>query len=73
MTKNRPQAIWKAETCLTGGYLCNHNHRSREAAEKCLPKIPDSVSGSLTTYFSLANVVAMNEEAKEIDENYSLQ
>lgn len=43
---------YEAETCHTGGHLCGHRHRTRQAAERCLPKLPRQSSGSLTTYFS---------------------
>ena len=31
---------YEAEQCHTGGYLCGHHHRSREAASRCLPGLP---------------------------------
>jgi hypothetical protein len=58
---------YEAETCHTGGYLCGHRHRTREAAERCLPKLPKQSSGSLTRYFSMARVLPMNEAARELD------
>lgn len=52
---------YEAETCATGGYLCGHKHRTPKAAERCLPRVPRSPSGSLTQNFSTAGVVWMGE------------
>lgn len=52
---------YEAETCATGGYLCGHKHRTPEAAERCLPQIPRSPSGSLTQNFSMARVLWQGE------------
>ena len=31
---------YEAEQSHTGGCLCGHHHRSREAASRCLPGVP---------------------------------
>ena len=59
--------IWQAETCATGGYLCGHQHRTRKAAERCLPRVPPSPSGSLTRNFSMARIISMNAAAHRCD------
>jgi hypothetical protein len=59
--------IWKAEQSPTGGHLCKHNHHSRRAAERCLPRLPRRRPGSLTRYFSLAQVIAVNDAAARRD------
>ena len=40
----------------SGKDTCGHKHRTAEAARRCLPKIPKNRSGSLTQYFSMAQV-----------------
>ena len=58
--------IFHAETCHTGGFLCRHHHRTREAAERCLPRLPRGRGTSGT--FSLAAVIAINAAARAADE-----
>ena len=66
-TIERPE--WQAETCLTGGYLCGHRHRSRMAAGRCLPCVPRGPGNAGA--FSMARVVAMNATAEAIEADLS--
>ena len=59
---NGPTPIFKAEQCHTGGYLCNHNHRTRAAAARCLPPPPHGNQA-----YSMGGVLAMNDAAKLLD------
>jgi len=47
---------YTADQCHTGGYECSHQHRTAEAARRCLPTLPTQSSGSLTQTFSLATI-----------------
>ncbi len=59
------RAYWTADQYLTGGYPCAHRHRTRKAAERCLPGLPTG-PGTRGT-FSMAEVRPGNEAAREID------
>ena len=65
MSTKTDAPTWQAETCLTGGYLCGHAHRSRAAAERCLPSVP--TGPGFSGAFSMASVKPMNEAA-ELDD-----
>jgi hypothetical protein len=57
------QPIYKAEQSHTGGSLCNHNHRTRAAAERCLPRPPHGDYA-----YSMAGVRAVNDAARQLDD-----
>lgn len=57
-------AYWSADQDLTGGSPCSHRHRTREAAERCLPAVPRSSGG--TQHFSRARVHAIDANGHDI-------
>ena len=62
MAPNTP--IYHAEQCHTGGYPCRHKHRTRAAAERCLPRLGRHYRNG---EFSMAKVVAGNDAARRQD------
>lgn len=56
--REEPGVWYEADTDLMGdGYhTCGHHHRTRKAAQKCLPTPPRNRPGSLTQYFSMAQI-----------------
>ena len=54
--------IFHAEQSPTGGYPCTHNHRTRAAAERCLPRVHGRGC------FSMAQVIAANDAARYADQ-----
>ena len=59
------RAYWHAEQCLTGGYECDHKHRTPEVAERCLPRVPSGPG--FQGAFSMARVVPGNDAARDVD------
>lgn len=52
--------IWMAHLDHTGTILCQHEHRTRSGAARCLPKLPRK-----GTYLSFARIVPCNEAARQ--------
>jgi len=60
------EPIYMAQIDHTGTTLCGHNHSTRSAAKRCLPRpMPKTRDG-----YSMAQVVAYNQAAIDADREY---